>query len=204
MARVNKRGVNIANLERLLKAFDKKISVRVGIIGEKASQIHKGTDLTNAELGAVHEFGCTINVTDKMRNYLHSQGLHLKNDTKTIQIPARAFLRGSILSAQGRKNIAKRVEARAMKGDLEFSKDMQINKIAYQNFEHLDEILKIFADLVGFAAWEEVNHAFEDDKIKPPTTPASKQMRKYNKSAPTLVDTGDLKRSISYEVKEIK
>lgn len=47
----------------------------------------------HAWLAGIHEYGCTIPVTDKMRAYLHSQGLHLKQSTKVITIPERSFLR---------------------------------------------------------------------------------------------------------------
>lgn len=44
-------------------------------------------------LASIHEYGCDIPVTDKMRAYLHGQGLHLKDSTKRIRIPERSFLR---------------------------------------------------------------------------------------------------------------
>ena len=47
----------------------------------------------NAWLAAIHEFGCNITVTPKMRAYLHSRGLHLKDSTTVIRIPERSFLR---------------------------------------------------------------------------------------------------------------
>ncbi len=43
-------------------------------------------------IAAVHEFGCTIGVTPKMRAYLHYHGIHLKKSTTHIHIPARPFL----------------------------------------------------------------------------------------------------------------
>lgn len=46
-----------------------------------------------AWLAAIHEYGCRIKVTPKMRAYLHSQGLHLKATTDEIVIPERSFLR---------------------------------------------------------------------------------------------------------------
>ncbi len=49
-----------------------------------------GKDVAN--IAAVHEFGCTIKVTPKMRAYLHYNGLHLKQTTEYIHIPARPFL----------------------------------------------------------------------------------------------------------------
>ncbi len=47
----------------------------------------------HAWLAGIHEYGCNIPVTDRMRNYLHSQGLHLKKSTTIIKIPERSFLR---------------------------------------------------------------------------------------------------------------
>lgn len=57
-------------------------SVEVGVLqGEQAW------------LASIHEYGCNIKVTPKMRAYLHSQGLHLSESTTEIHIPERSFLR---------------------------------------------------------------------------------------------------------------
>ena len=41
----------------------------------------------------VHEFGCSIPVTDKMRGFLaYEYGVHLKRDTNVIKIPERSFV----------------------------------------------------------------------------------------------------------------
>jgi phage gpG-like protein len=55
--------------------------VKVGVFGESAL------------VAAVHEFGCKIKVTEKMRRFLHTQGLHLRKDTEYITIPQRSYLR---------------------------------------------------------------------------------------------------------------
>lgn len=47
----------------------------------------------NAWLASIHEYGCDIPVTPKMRAFLHGQGLHLKASTTRIKIPERSFLR---------------------------------------------------------------------------------------------------------------
>lgn len=47
----------------------------------------------HAWLAGIHEYGCDIPVTPKMRAFLHSQGLHLKESTTHIHIPERSFLR---------------------------------------------------------------------------------------------------------------
>ena len=44
-------------------------------------------------LAAIHEYGCDIEVTPKMRKFLASQGMRLKKTTKHIHIPERSFLR---------------------------------------------------------------------------------------------------------------
>lgn len=57
--------------------------VQVGVLGGGEA----------AWLAGIHEYGCVIPVTPKMRAYLHHNGLHLKNSTTQIKIPERAFLR---------------------------------------------------------------------------------------------------------------
>lgn len=59
-----------------------------------------------ANIAAVHEFGCTIKVTPKMRAYLHHQGVHLKPSTQMIYIPARPFLRPVLDSSDFRAKVA--------------------------------------------------------------------------------------------------
>lgn len=48
---------------------------------------------SHAWLAAIHEYGCRIPVTPKMRAYLHSIGIHLKPSTTVIVIPERSFIR---------------------------------------------------------------------------------------------------------------
>lgn len=69
-------------VEAAIKQVDGK-SVNVGVLGGGEQ----------AWLASIHEYGCKIAVTDKMRAYLHRQGLHLKKSTTHIVIPERAFLR---------------------------------------------------------------------------------------------------------------
>ena len=44
-------------------------------------------------LAGIHEYGCNIKVTPKMRRFLAGKGLHLKKSTTHIRIPERSFLR---------------------------------------------------------------------------------------------------------------
>lgn len=44
-------------------------------------------------LAGIHEYGCRIPVTEKMRGWLAAHGLYLLKSTKFIIIPERSFLR---------------------------------------------------------------------------------------------------------------
>ena len=65
--------------------------------------VNKGKEVN---IAAVHEFGCTIKVTPKMRAYLHYQGIHLKSSTQFISIPPRPFLRPVLQSNEFKAGIA--------------------------------------------------------------------------------------------------
>lgn len=64
-----------------------QMGVEVGVFGDEESHL--------LMIARVHEFGMEIEVTERMRGYLHSQGLHLRADTEKITIPERSFMRSS-------------------------------------------------------------------------------------------------------------
>ncbi|MGA4517206.1 hypothetical protein ACPA0F_07950 [Solibacillus silvestris] len=80
--RVKKDRNNIPKAIRNLKQLNKHDAV-VGYHVKNHTEMVAG----------VQEFGAMIPVTDKMRAYLASQGLPLRESTKTINIPERAFIR---------------------------------------------------------------------------------------------------------------
>ena len=59
----------------------------------------------SGDIAGVHEFGCTIEVTPKMRAFLHYNGVHLKNTTTYINIPPRPFLRPVLTSEKFQKKV---------------------------------------------------------------------------------------------------
>lgn len=189
--RINKTRINFKALDEWMKALDRKISIKVGIIGKEAGQKHPDSDLTNAELGAIHEFGCTITVTDKMRKYLHSQGLHLKKGTMTVVIPTRSFLRMPLMSAEGKKelmNVVKVSIGKDFKADDFTAKEA--NKI-------IDDTVHLLAE----TAYLRVLQAFESGGYGKwaPISEFTRQRRKAP-DEPPLTASGDLRRSISYAV----
>lgn len=71
----------IPEIEKSLKSVNRK-QIKIGSLeGE------------HQWLAGIHEYGVNIPVTPKMRVFLHTQGLHLKDSTKFIVIPERSFLR---------------------------------------------------------------------------------------------------------------
>lgn len=71
-----------------------KMIANIQALGEKSIEVG-AIEGEHKWLAAIHEYGCNIIVTPKMRAYLHSQGLHLKPTTTEIRIPERSFLRAS-------------------------------------------------------------------------------------------------------------
>lgn len=211
MGRINKTRIDLKKFDEYIKALGKSYSVRVGIIGKVAREIHEGTDLTNAELGAAHEFGATINhpggqpyyinsttgmavfVSKKSRfgQYLISKGQVTK--PHTITLPARSFLRSVIFNPKVKKEIVN-AAAEAISDKIK-PKDLEINTIR--------EVLKDASTMIGETALLNIQKAFYGDAIKPPTKSSSKRNRQYNPANPTLIDTGQLLRSITYDFKEI-
>ena len=190
----------IKALKKLMKDLDKKVSIRVGIIGDKAAEKQPGSSLTNAELGAVHEFGATIKVTEKMRAYLHHIGIHLKPETTTITIPARSFLRSTLLSDWGKDELLGRVNLDV--------KDSEWNKeyLEYKLLDKGEEFFLALCEKIGLEAQDMVMTAFSVGGLPDHWTPISevtRKNRKNDKTSPPLVDSGQLANSIAYEVKEL-
>lgn len=188
----------LKNLNKIMKELDQKYSIKVGIIGSKAYEKHPHSDLTMAELGAIHEFGATINVTDKMRGWFwFNEGIHKSN--KPIVIPARSFLRDTFFNSQAKERL---LWAGTMSGDKEF--DLEFAK--YKLMDNPD-FMKDVCNAIGAKALEMVQESFyvggypnKWAKI----TPFTQEHRIGDKGAPPLQDTGDLLDSISVEVKRVK
>ena len=66
------------DMQAALSVIDGK-TINVGVKGEQAW------------LASIHEYGCKIPITPKMRAWLHRNGLHVKKSTEEIVIPERAF-----------------------------------------------------------------------------------------------------------------
>ena len=131
----------------------------------------------SAWLAAIHEYGCEIIVTPKMRAFLHYQGLHLKDTTTVIKIPERSFLRKA--HDEKGEQVLKQSE-RAL--GLVTSGQMSLE-------QYLDMVGRDYATMIK---------EFIVELDSPPNHPYTV---KQKGSDNPLVSTGGLVESISYRVK---
>ena len=160
----------------LIKQLEHLESKRIEV-GVFAGKKHPDSDIDLAGLARVHEYGVTIEVTPKMRAYLHSIGLHLREDTTHIRIPERSFIRA------GWDNNKDDVERR-------------IERFLPQVME-LDINLDTFLEAVG----KEVEGRLKEFMKKLHYPPNSSFTIRRKGSSNPLIDTGALLDSITYKVK---
>lgn len=75
----------------MINSLDYRKTKRGYIISPTGMHYKEGNQkpIKNRDLWTIHEFGAIIPVSDKMRNFLHILGIHLRKNRTTIRIPAR-------------------------------------------------------------------------------------------------------------------
>lgn len=180
--------VKYKKIKDAVKALSEQYSVKVGLLASQGATEEVSKDMDLAGLGAIHEFGATINVTDKMRGFFrHQFGINLKSSTKTIVIPTRSFLEMP-LTTQTKKLEKYMLESFGSEG---------VEAIEYWIAEKGD--LESIAIMLGAAAVRLVNEAFDTSGFGnwPPNSPITIAQKG---SAMPLIDTGKLRQKITYEV----
>ena len=129
-----------------------------------------------AWLAGIHEYGCNITVTPKMRNWLAANGLHLKKSTTEIIIPERSFLRAGF--DEHHETVLRTAEA-ALGNVLKSGK--------------VDDYLEVVGQLLRDKI---VDYGIE--LSEPPKHPFTLQ-RNPSKTNP-LVQTGDMLEALTFEV----
>lgn len=138
--------------------------IKVGVTGEQAW------------LAGIHEYGCRITITPKMRNWLRANGLPVRASTSHITIPERSFLRGGFDNCH--EEVAKKI---AMVVPLVIEGQMSKDQCY---------------DLVGTLFRDRVKD-YAVDLRDPPNHPFT--IERKNSSNP-LVASSDMINSIDYEV----
>lgn len=127
------------NIPKALKNIEmiNKRKVSVGYFGDD----YDGGKITVKGLARVHEFGCDIAVTPKMRGFFAWKfGINLKASTTHIRIPERSFLRSG--ADEGFIDVyaqCKRIIAKAIIGDI------PVNKFYEQLGDVLADAIKVYA-----------------------------------------------------------
>ena len=177
--------VKYGKLQNIIDAMAKDHKVKVGLLAEKGGSDSVSDNLDLAGLGAIHEFGCQIPVTDKMRGFFfHEFGVNLKKSTTHIIIPSRSFLQ---MPLERRQDLRRKLQDKL--GESE-------NVLEYIEQTGDSESIAV---LLGSAAVEQIMEAFESGgwgQWEPNSGITSSQ----KSSALPLVDTGNLKQHITYEV----
>lgn len=140
-------------------------------------RVNVGAHGEQAWLAGIHEYGCKIEVTDKMRAYLHSLGLHLKKDTQYITIPERAFLRNGY--DLNKMNVVSDVDP-ALESVIDGSLDT-------------DRFLEMVGQILSSTIKD-----YARDLDNPPNHPFT--IKRKGSSNPLVGKTGDMIESITYEV----
>lgn len=156
------------NTNELIKNLDllNGRKVKVGVFSE--GEIGK--------IAYVNEYGWDIEVTPKMRAYLHAQGLHLKKETTHIKIPERSFIRSGYDA--NREEFGKKAEwvvEASLKRGIDIETALDALGIELQGI-----IRQFMTDIK-----EPKNHPFTVEK---------------KHSSNPLIDTGQLRTAIDYEV----
>lgn len=181
-------------LKEFVKKMSEQYSVKVGLLANKGGADEVSDDLDYAGLGAVQEFGCDIKITEKMAAYLAITAKELglpkleKQGDGYVHIPARSFL----LMPLTRKNaILKKLKK---KFDTKYIED-----ITYYLGKKGD--LMTLAVLLAASAVEVVQEAFDTGGFGQwePDSPYTIAMKG---SANPLLDTGELRRKITYEIEQ--
>ena len=155
----------IKNLEELERYY-----VVIGITAKNDSKL--------IMIANVHEYGCNIPVTDKMRGFFaYNFDVHLKKSTKVIKIPERSFIRSGFDKCNQKFADYEDILMSVVDGDIS---------------------AKTFYEIIGQGGADMMRDFLIND-VKSPAN--SGLTMKIKGSSNPLVDTGRLANAIDYEIR---
>jgi len=161
---------NRKNLDELYSKINKlnSMKIHIGIFSDTGNKL--------LMIARVQEYGVKIEVTEKMRNYLHVKGLHLRADTQYINIPERSYVRSTAIDKL---------------------KDIQKNSKRYLN-QVLTTNMKVetFGKLLGNVLADVMKEQMKELK-NPKLHPFTIEQKGDDDP---LIDTGELLNAITYKV----
>ena len=159
--------------------FDKTTEIAAAAKALDGSRVEVGVGGEHAWLAGIHEYGCRIPVTDKMRAFFRAKfGISLKKTTTHIVIPERSFLRSGFDAYHlGVLDTADRMLAEVLSGNL------PVADLYEAVGGELRGKIKLYAQNLS----------------SPPNAPLT---IKNKGSSNPLVDLGDMIRGIEFHVKK--
>lgn len=163
-----------SDVDKILRVLEELSStaVRIGILSSAGGEI--------LMIANVNEYGCDIDVTEKMRGYFRGVfGINIRKDTTKIKIPERSFIRSSYDENKGK--------FRTYDDYLGAVLDMKIS-------------VQEFYQIIGNACVNTIKEYIRRGDFEPDSSLTLEQKKPKTKP---LIDTGRLINSIDYEVVRI-
>lgn len=164
---------DLTEMYKLMRMLKENYTVRIGILGSKATAQHNGSDLQNADIGTFHEFG-----TKKMpqRSFLMMPiGDKLNFNNEEMQ-DMRKFLFKQLFIKKAPQEFYKGLLSKAL------------------------EIVNNAFATGGFGEWKPLAESTYARRAKKLPKRVTKKSLSYWNSHPILTDTGQLRRSISGKI----
>lgn len=166
---------DLTEMYKLMRMLKTDYTVRIGIIGSKASKSH-GENLTNAELGTFHEFGSKDGKHPPQRSFLAMPiGTKLNFNQESMK--------------EMRKTLFKQLFLK--KAPEDFYKALMSKAL---------EIVENAFATAGFGEWKPLAARTYAQRSKNLPKSVTKRSLTYWFNHPILTDTGQLRRSISGKI----
>jgi hypothetical protein len=172
------------NIPYLKAELDFLLSHRleIGIFGKEGRGSKKRSELLI--YASVHEFGCVIKITKKMRGYLWSQGMKIGTKKDKIVIPERSFMRSGFDENLPKiEDMAKKLVLKVLEGKGRFTAEFALSRMG--------------AYIVSLIQAKITDGTFT------PLHPYTIAHKKDNSTKP-LIDSGRMKNSITWRIVSIK
>ena len=202
--------INYGGLKNLIKEMSKNYSVKVGLLAENGGSDEVSENLDLAGLGAVQEFGATINHPGGQPYFINEFGMvtFLKKDSfygqvqirrgivtkpHEITIPARSWLQ---MPLERNQDLRAKIKE---KTDLT-KQDRELLELTIQEYGE-GGLLKDLAYAVGTSALEQIQEAFQTEGFGEWAENRPATIKAKGSESP-LIDTGRLRNAITYKVEE--
>lgn len=167
---------DLTEMYKLMRMLKEDYIVRIGIIGSQATQQHKGSEHTNAEIGTFHEFGSADKKHPPQRSFLAmpiGTKLNFNNDEMKDM---RTFLFKQLFIKKAPQEFYKGLLSKAL------------------------EIVNNAFATAGFGEWKPLAASTYARRSKGLPKRVTKRSLTYWYNHPILTDTGQLRRSITGKI----